>query len=128
MLAVMKIGSTYVPVDPSYPADYKRFLAEDAEARVVICQHGDTAFGAKSLVLPCPAILDSTPIQLTMQRYFLSIGCELVYALLAVPMPRKFSTSCTQVAAQVFLKVSTVPMLKPSIASDGCGRHGENTQ
>ncbi|MBI1853019.1 MAG: amino acid adenylation domain-containing protein, partial [Planctomycetes bacterium] len=37
ILAVLKAGAAYVPVDPSYPRDRIAFLLEDAKPRVVLC-------------------------------------------------------------------------------------------
>jgi amino acid adenylation domain-containing protein len=36
LLAVMKAGATYVPLDPAFPADRLRFMAEDAELAAVV--------------------------------------------------------------------------------------------
>jgi non-ribosomal peptide synthetase component F len=36
ILAVLGAGGAYVPLDPSYPAARLQFMAEDAEARVVL--------------------------------------------------------------------------------------------
>ncbi|MEU5633647.1 amino acid adenylation domain-containing protein [Streptomyces rishiriensis] len=36
LLAVLRQGAVYVPVDASYPADYARFIIEDSGARVVV--------------------------------------------------------------------------------------------
>ncbi|NML39910.1 non-ribosomal peptide synthase/polyketide synthase [Chitinophaga sp. G-6-1-13] len=37
MLAIIKTGAAYVPVDPSYPAARIRFMLEDTGAAIVIC-------------------------------------------------------------------------------------------
>ncbi len=39
-LGVLKSGAAYVPVDPDYPADRRRFMFEDAQARLVVTQQG----------------------------------------------------------------------------------------
>ncbi|MBA6304371.1 non-ribosomal peptide synthase/polyketide synthase [Colwellia sp. MB02u-14] len=36
VLAIIKLGATYVPLDPSYPAERLRYIAQDAELRWVI--------------------------------------------------------------------------------------------
>ncbi|MBP6918091.1 MAG: amino acid adenylation domain-containing protein [Legionellaceae bacterium] len=36
MLAVLKSGGAYVPIDPNYPAERKRYILEDTNASVVI--------------------------------------------------------------------------------------------
>ncbi|ALM82673.1 non-ribosomal peptide synthetase [Bordetella sp. N] len=38
MLAVLKAGAAYLPMDPDYPADHLAWLAEDARPRVVLTQ------------------------------------------------------------------------------------------
>ncbi|QOW18806.1 amino acid adenylation domain-containing protein [Lysobacter ciconiae] len=38
MIAVLKAGAAYVPLDPAYPADRLRFMAEDAGLALVISQ------------------------------------------------------------------------------------------
>src|SRR5215831_10437973 len=38
MLGVLKAGGAYVPLDPGYPEERLRYMAEDAEARVVLAQ------------------------------------------------------------------------------------------
>jgi len=40
MLGVLKSGGAYVPVDPGYPEERKRYVLEDAEARVILAQPG----------------------------------------------------------------------------------------
>lgn len=40
VLAVMKAGSAYVPLDPAYPLDRLRFVARDSQLRVLITNEG----------------------------------------------------------------------------------------
>ncbi|MGH8758804.1 MAG: AMP-binding protein, partial [Burkholderiales bacterium] len=40
MLAILKCGAVYVPMDPDYPDDRLRFTAEDAELKLVITEAG----------------------------------------------------------------------------------------
>jgi amino acid adenylation domain-containing protein len=40
LLAVLRSGSFYVPIDPRYPAERRRFLVEDSGARIVITEVG----------------------------------------------------------------------------------------
>jgi amino acid adenylation domain-containing protein len=40
LLAVLKCGASYVPMDPSYPADRLAMMAEDAGVRLVVTEHG----------------------------------------------------------------------------------------
>ncbi|KAK9739798.1 hypothetical protein K7432_018358 [Basidiobolus ranarum] len=46
LLAVLKTGGAYVPLDSQYPQDRLRFILEDTQALVVICQQ------STSLVIP----------------------------------------------------------------------------
>jgi len=39
ILAILKTGAAYVPVDPEYPADYIRFLLEDTGSELLITDH-----------------------------------------------------------------------------------------
>ncbi|MEX0174080.1 amino acid adenylation domain-containing protein [Streptomyces sp. LMG1-1-1.1] len=43
ILAVLKAGAAYVPLDPSYPAERLRYLVGDAEIRVVVGDAEDVA-------------------------------------------------------------------------------------
>ena len=38
LLAVMKAGAAYVPIDPSYPSERQWFMLEDSGAEVVLSQ------------------------------------------------------------------------------------------
>src|SRR5262249_24082448 len=38
LLAILKTGAAYVPLDPHYPAERTRFMLEDSEARVLVTQ------------------------------------------------------------------------------------------
>ena len=60
MLAIMQVGSVYVPLDPSFPVSYKQFLVEDSEACVVLCEDEDNpVFGSKTCGLPPAATHES---------------------------------------------------------------------
>jgi amino acid adenylation domain-containing protein len=55
MLAVLKAGGAYLPLDPAYPAERLSFMLEDAGAAVLICEPGlaDTLpAGAARVVIP----------------------------------------------------------------------------
>ena len=39
MLAILKSGAAYVPLDPSYPPDRVAFMLEDSRAAVLLTQH-----------------------------------------------------------------------------------------
>ncbi len=56
LLAVLRSGSFYVPIDPRYPAERRRFLVQDSGARIVIDESGmDPHPPAPSPVLPSPS-------------------------------------------------------------------------
>jgi amino acid adenylation domain-containing protein len=38
MLAILKAGATYVPMDPEYPVERLRYMLEDCEAKVILTQ------------------------------------------------------------------------------------------
>lgn len=42
LLAIMKAGAAYVPLDPSYPADRLLVMQEDSGIKLVLCQKGIT--------------------------------------------------------------------------------------
>ncbi len=57
LLAVLKAGAAFVPLDPSYPADRLAFMAADAKVAVVLTT---SDIAASHPGLPCPALcLDS---------------------------------------------------------------------
>ncbi len=54
LLAVLKAGGTYVPLDPEYPRDRLRFMAEDAAAAIVLTSEGlSDRFDARSCRMLC---------------------------------------------------------------------------
>ncbi|MDH6131460.1 amino acid adenylation domain-containing protein [Kitasatospora sp. MAA4] len=59
ILAVLKAGCSYVPLDPSYPADRVRFMAEDASVDLVLTDtdHGTGSAPAVGELLPLDAAL-----------------------------------------------------------------------
>ncbi len=38
LLAVLKAGAAYAPIDPAYPAERRGFILEDCQPRVILCQ------------------------------------------------------------------------------------------
>jgi amino acid adenylation domain-containing protein/FkbM family methyltransferase len=40
LLAVLRIGAAYLPIDPAFPADRIRFMAEDSAAACIVTQSG----------------------------------------------------------------------------------------
>ncbi|MEO8338251.1 MAG: amino acid adenylation domain-containing protein [Nitrospirota bacterium] len=54
LLAVLKAGGTYVPLDPEYPRERLRFMAEDAAVAIVLTsQDLSTRFDARSCRILC---------------------------------------------------------------------------
>ncbi|WP_346239112.1 amino acid adenylation domain-containing protein [Niabella insulamsoli] len=49
IVAVLKCGATYVPVDPNYPQDRVSFLVEDAEAQFMITADRNEALAGKGI-------------------------------------------------------------------------------
>lgn len=78
MLAVMRLGAAYVPVDPGYPEERIRFYIEDCEAKAVvtIAQFLEKTGATKPLLLDGPLIpgdpvpaLDLSPLDLAYLVY-----------------------------------------------------------
>ncbi len=61
MLAVLKSGAAYVPVDPDFPADRKTFMLTDTQAAIALTTSdlaGSLPAAATSLILDDPALED----------------------------------------------------------------------
>ncbi|HEV2733411.1 MAG TPA: amino acid adenylation domain-containing protein, partial [Longimicrobiaceae bacterium] len=55
VLAVLRTGAAYLPLDPSYPAERLAYMLADADARVVVTSGaGRRSLGAASAALVCP--------------------------------------------------------------------------
>ncbi|MCQ6244829.1 non-ribosomal peptide synthetase [Streptomyces malaysiensis] len=56
LLAILKTGAAYLPVDPGYPAERIAYMLDDAEPALVLTANGDTAGGdgRNSLRLDAP--------------------------------------------------------------------------
>ncbi|GAA3727519.1 hypothetical protein GCM10022225_06080 [Plantactinospora mayteni] len=68
LLGVLKSGAAYVPLDPGYPADRLRLIAEDARLRLVVCDRSSTALAAAAGagvldVADLPAELPAEPVR-----------------------------------------------------------------
>ncbi|MET8154233.1 amino acid adenylation domain-containing protein [Actinoplanes sp. NPDC049668] len=50
ILAILKAGGAWVPLDPDYPADRLEFMIEDADVRVILADAGGRDFGATVIV------------------------------------------------------------------------------
>ncbi|MFP6560684.1 amino acid adenylation domain-containing protein [Paraburkholderia sp. B3] len=62
MLAVLKAGGVYVPLDPAYPAERLAYMIEDSGIRLVIAESGARAALPTPLALP---VLDLDTLDLT---------------------------------------------------------------
>nr|WP_255457945.1 non-ribosomal peptide synthetase [Rhodanobacter sp. K2T2] len=49
LMGILKSGAAYVPVDPSYPEDRIRFIVEDAQPRLVVCDGQARGAAARAL-------------------------------------------------------------------------------
>lgn len=49
VLAVLKAGGAYIPMDPSYPAQRIAYMAEDSHVRLVLADHAIAGAGAEVL-------------------------------------------------------------------------------
>ncbi len=67
VLAVLKTGAAYVPLDPSYPADRLAFMLDDARARIVLSTAADgaalTGSGATVLDVDSVSELSTDPVR-----------------------------------------------------------------
>ncbi|MEL6866291.1 MAG: SDR family oxidoreductase, partial [Bacteroidota bacterium] len=56
ILAIMKTGAAYVPIDPNYPEDRKSFLRADSQCKVILNEESITAFKAQQKNYPTTAV------------------------------------------------------------------------
>ncbi|WP_036141304.1 hybrid non-ribosomal peptide synthetase/type I polyketide synthase [Luteibacter sp. 9135] len=63
LLGILKAGGAYVPLDPSYPDDRLRFMAKDAQVRLVLTQQRFRprwqGFGTSCLAVDDPELLQA---------------------------------------------------------------------
>lgn len=54
MLAVLKAGAAYVPLDPAHPAERLRSLCESVKAKLVLCSrnHAQMLYGICDMIIP----------------------------------------------------------------------------
>ena len=67
MLAVLKSGAAYVPVDPDFPPDRKTFMLTDAQAAIVLTTGG--LAGSLPAAAAAPLILDDPAVAELISRY-----------------------------------------------------------
>ncbi|MDY4298101.1 MULTISPECIES: non-ribosomal peptide synthetase [unclassified Xanthomonas] len=58
-VAIMKLGGTYVPIDPKYPADRIAHTCADAAVTLLIVQNAASARPADCAIATLPALLDA---------------------------------------------------------------------
>ena len=61
LLAVVKAGGAYLPLDPAYPADRLAFMLTDSGARIVIADPGPVPDGDVEVITVGSATVDSEP-------------------------------------------------------------------
>ena len=49
LLAVLRLGAAYVPLDPNYPAARNRFIIEDCSAGLLLVDNSTEGASTKSL-------------------------------------------------------------------------------
>src|SRR5262249_46250926 len=55
LLAILKLGAAYVPIDPAYPTERVQFMLHDAEASAVLCENRLVATQPQGMVrIVCP--------------------------------------------------------------------------
>ncbi|MEB3357178.1 MAG: amino acid adenylation domain-containing protein [Synechococcales bacterium] len=54
LLAILKTGATYVPLDPTYPVERLRFILEDAQVALLITANVSGVGSRPTAVRPCP--------------------------------------------------------------------------
>jgi amino acid adenylation domain-containing protein len=83
VLAVVKAGGAYIPLDPMYPADRIEFMVSDAQPKLLLTQAEhlamplDTA-AAGRLAIDAPGVLDGFP---EMDPPTVSTGDDLAYVI-----------------------------------------------
>jgi amino acid adenylation domain-containing protein/thioester reductase-like protein len=63
LLAVLKAGAAYVPIDPDYPSQRVEFLLRDARPALVVTTHALAADLPKAIVLDDPKVAAAIAIQ-----------------------------------------------------------------
>jgi natural product biosynthesis luciferase-like monooxygenase protein len=62
MVAVLKSGAAYVPIDPDYPAERQRYVLDDARPQVLVTSRARReSFGATSCRILCVDEVDNRP-------------------------------------------------------------------
>lgn len=86
ILAVLKAGATYVPIDPSYPADRVEFITQDALIDVVLCERSTSVQFSAMDTSSC-IVLDDIEISEELKRqdqdnlHVPGLGSDLAYII-----------------------------------------------
>ncbi|MEL6969054.1 MAG: amino acid adenylation domain-containing protein [Bacteroidota bacterium] len=62
ILALFKVGAVYVPIDNSYPATRKKFIAEDSELKLILVDANSTSFDSErefNIEFVNPVVIDT---------------------------------------------------------------------
>ncbi|MBC7864495.1 MAG: amino acid adenylation domain-containing protein, partial [Bacteroidia bacterium] len=59
MLAILKAGGTYVPIDPEYPEERKKYILENAEVKLVIAENNNLIFNAEGITFFSLAVCET---------------------------------------------------------------------
>ncbi|SNT18003.1 amino acid adenylation domain-containing protein, partial [Actinoplanes regularis] len=59
LLAVLKAGAAYLPIDPSYPVARADFMLSDAGVNLVVCSESTVPAGIECLVVDDPGVIES---------------------------------------------------------------------
>lgn len=66
LLAVLKTGAAYIPLDPTDPADRRSYILKDAGVRLVVTdENGTAALSAVDVIVPVPMDADRQPAATT---------------------------------------------------------------
>lgn len=80
ILGVMKVGAAYVPIDTAYPAQRKKYILDDSNAKAVLCLNEskfDIDFGGK--VLSMNGILKDCPSDVEFAQVLPSDLAYIIY-------------------------------------------------
>ena len=84
LLAILKTGAAYVPLDPAYPPDRLSFMVEDSQASLILTQHSiATLFSSGSTPVLCleDASLSSPRSGGPIRPYPAAVSTDLAYVI-----------------------------------------------
>ncbi|MEL6868132.1 MAG: AMP-binding protein, partial [Bacteroidota bacterium] len=71
LLAILKAGAAYVPIDPTYPAEQIRFMLVDTASNLLLCEEAQLSL-LKDLTLPNVQL-----INITQEEIYRDLPCDL---------------------------------------------------